>query len=276
MALPERIEAASEGGSRLKARDVEFAYLGTPVLRGVSAQIVTGSLTALVGPNGSGKSTLLSTLARFLAPSAGAVTLDGRAIGALPTKAVARELAILPQSPPLPENITVFELVSRGRYPHLGFMGLLGTRDIELVEAAMAMTGVRELAARPVDGLSGGQRQRAWIAMALAQETPIILLDEPTSALDLRFQLEILELLRTLTRQHGRTVVAALHDLNLAAAHADQIIFFRDGAIRAAGPTREVCTPQTIEAVFGVTMLSMPHPETGRPFFMPRTRNADV
>lgn len=254
----------------LSARDVTFSYGKTEILKRVSAAISPGKLTALVGPNGSGKSTLLAALARFLSPSSGSVELDGRPILSQPTKAVARRLAILPQSPPLPEGITVFELVSRGRYPHSGLLGLWSAADLAAIDTAMGMTGVRDFADRPVSGLSGGQRQRCWIAMALAQETPVLLLDEPTSALDLRYQLEILVLLKTLSAQHGRTIVVALHDLNLAASHADHMIFFREGVVHGAGATRDVCTATMIEAVFDVAIDVLVDPASGRQVFVPK------
>lgn len=254
----------------LVARDVTFSYGKTEILKRVSAAIAPGQLTALVGPNGSGKSTLLAALARFVSPSSGLVELGGRPISGQPTKAVARTLAILPQSPPVPEGITVFELVSRGRYPHSGLLGLWSDADLAAIDKAMAMTGVQAFADRAVSALSGGQRQRCWIAMALTQETPILLLDEPTSALDLRYQLEILDLLRELSRKHGRTIVIALHDLNLAAAHADEMIFFRDGLVYGAGATRDVCTAPVIEAVFDIAVDVLDDPRTGRPVFVPR------
>jgi len=254
----------------LTARELTFSYGKSEILKRVSAAIVPGQLTALVGPNGSGKSTLLAALARFISPSSGSVELDGRPIHSLVTKAVARRLAILPQSPPMPEGITVFELVSRGRYPHTGVFGLWSAVDLAAIDNAMGMTGVSDFADRPVSGLSGGQRQRCWIAMALAQETPILLLDEPTSALDLRYQLEILALLQDLSSRHGRTVVIALHDLNLAAAHADQMIFFSQGIVHAAGATVDVCTAAAIEAVFDVAVDVLADPRSGRPVFLPR------
>lgn len=254
----------------LSARNVTFSYGRTEILKRVSAVISPGRLTALVGPNGSGKSTLLAALARFLTPSGGWVELDGRPILAQNSKAVARKLAILPQSPPMPEGITVFELVSRGRYPHSGPLGLWSEADLAAIDKAMVLTGVKAFADRPVSGLSGGQRQRCWVAMALAQETPILLLDEPTSALDLRYQLEILALLRDLSRRHGRTIVIALHDLNLAVAHADEMIFFREGVVHGAGATGDVCTASVIEAVFDIAVDVLADPRTGRPVFVPR------
>lgn len=254
----------------LSAQDVSFAYGATPILRGVSLEIAPQRLTALVGPNGSGKSTLLGALARLLRPGSGEVLLDGKAIARLPTREVARRLGILPQNPPLPEAITAFDLVSRGRFPHRGAFGGLGKADLVAIETAMRATSTLPLARRPVDALSGGQRQRCWIAMALAQETPIILLDEPTAFLDLRYQVEVLDLLRALTVDHGRTIVVALHELNLAASHADQMVFFRNGAVIDAGPTEVVCTAGMIEEVFGLKVLALTHPQTGRPVFVPR------
>lgn len=254
----------------LEAQHVGFDYSGQIVLRDLSLRLPAQRLTALVGPNGSGKSTLMSTLARLHAPSAGRIVLDGRDIGSYPTKEVARRMAILPQTPIVPEAITVFDLVSRGRYPHQTTFRRWTEADTAAVERAMEMTNTLDFSTRPVDSLSGGQRQRCWIAMALAQQTEIILLDEPTSALDLHFQLEILDLLHRLTREHRQTVAIVLHDLNLASSHADHMVFLAGGRIVAEGPTVEVCTAETIETVFGVPVHVLPHPETGRPVFTPR------
>lgn len=260
----------SRQASRLSAIDLELGYADLPVLKGLSLGVAEGKLTALVGPNGSGKSTLLSAMARLHAPSGGQVLLDGSGIQTYPTKEVARRLAILPQNPIVPEAVTVFDLVSRGRYPHQTMLRRWTEADTIAVERAMEMTNTLEFSTRPVEALSGGQRQRCWIAMALAQETDIILLDEPTSALDLHFQLEILDLLHRLTREHGRTIVIVLHDLNLAASHADHMVFLKDGRIVADGPTNQTCTAEIIETVFGVPVHVLPHPETGRPVFTPR------
>jgi iron complex transport system ATP-binding protein len=254
----------------LSAHGVSYGYAGVPVLHDLTLAIQPGRLTALVGPNGSGKSTLLSLLARLDAPGAGQVRLGETSISSQPTRQVARQIALLPQNPIVPEAVTVFDLVSRGRYPHQTMLQRWTAADTEAVETAMAMTGTLEFAGRPVNALSGGQRQRCWIAMALAQQTDIILLDEPTSALDLHFQLEILDLLHGLTRDHGRTIIIVLHDLNLAASHADRMVFLKDGRIAADGDTSEVCTAATVEAVFGVPVHVLPHPETGRPVFAPR------
>ncbi len=195
--------------------------------------------------------------------------LDGKAIHAQPTKAVARQLGILPQSPLLPEGLTVFELVSRGRFPWQNVMRQWSDEDERAVEEALRLTGTAEFAHMPVESLSGGQRQRCWIAMALAQQTPYILLDEPTTFLDLRYQVEILELLHTLTRAHGRTVVVVLHDLNFAVNYGDSLVFLRQGKVEGVLHEGDVCTPSLIKAVFDVDVHMSINPLTGKPFFMP-------
>ncbi|GGF68786.1 ABC transporter [Azorhizobium oxalatiphilum] len=255
---------------RLAAEDLAAGYGRHAVLDGVSLDVAAGRFTALVGPNGSGKSTLLSAMSRLLAPMRGVVTLDGKAIHRMPTKALARELGILPQNPLQPEGLSVFDLVSRGRYPHQGLLRQWSDADEAAVERAMRLTGTLEFARRPVDDLSGGQRQRCWIAMAIAQETQTILLDEPTAFLDLRYQVEILDLLHDLTLNHGRTIVAVLHDLNLAVSYADTVVFLKDGAIRGTASPPADCTPALIRDVFGIEVLMVPHPETGGPVFIPR------
>ncbi|KMK19424.1 ABC transporter [Pluralibacter gergoviae] len=244
-------------------------YGQTRIIDNVSFSIPAGRLTALVGPNGSGKSTLLMTLARLLQPQAGCVWLDGERLHRQPTKALARRLAILPQSPAAPEGLTVFELVSRGRYPWQGLLHPWRDADEEAVNRALRLTGTEALAHLPVERLSGGQRQRCWIAMALAQQTPVILLDEPTAWLDLRYQVEILELLRALTRDGGRTIVVVLHDLNFAVNYADTLLFLRQGRLLAAVGEGEPCTPEIVSAAFDIEVQAMVNPQTGKPFFIP-------
>ncbi|MEJ5063462.1 ABC transporter ATP-binding protein [Erwinia sp. MYb375] len=239
------------------------------IVDGISLTIEHGKMTVLVGANGSGKSTLLTTIARMLAPLDGCVRLDGKIIHDQPTKAVARQLGMLPQSPLLPDGLTVFELVSRGRYPWQNFMRQWSGEDEEAVHDALRMTGTLEFAHLPVDSLSGGQRQRCWIAMALAQQTATILLDEPTTFLDLRYQVDILELLHDLTRLHGRTVVVVLHDLNFAVNYADTVVFLRQGRLEGVIREGEHCTPALIKAVFDVDVQMSVNPLTGKPFFMP-------
>ena len=236
----------------LVLENLSAGYQKKIIVDDISLAIPQQKMTVLVGANGCGKSTLLSTIARLLQPLGGAAVLDGKAIHEQPTKAVARQLGILPQSPLLPEGLTVFELVSRGRFPWQNFMRQWSDEDELAVEEALRLTGTAEFAHMPVESLSGGQRQRCWIAMALAQQTPYILLDEPTTFLDLRYQVEILELLHTLTRRHGRTVVVVLHDLNFAVNYGDSLVFLRQGKVEGVLHEGDACTPELIKAVFDV------------------------
>lgn len=254
-------------------KNLSAGYQKKIIVDDVSLSIPQEKMTVLVGANGSGKSTMLCTIARLLQPQRGAVLLDGKAIHEQPTKAVSRKLGILPQSPLLPEGLTVFELVSRGRYPWQNFMRQWTEEDEQAVEEALRLTGTHEFAHLPVESLSGGQRQRCWIAMALAQQTPLILLDEPTTFLDLRYQVEILELLHDLTRHHGRTVVVVLHDLNFAVNYGDTLVFLRQGKLQGVLHDSEACTPELIKAVFDVDVQMSVNPLTGKPFFMPFRRS---
>lgn len=238
----------------------------------INLTIPAKKMTVLVGANGSGKSTLLTTIARMLTPLGGSVLLDGKSIHQQPTKAVARQLGMLPQSPLLPEGLTAFELVSRGRYPWQNFMRQWSDADEAAVEQALQLTGTAEFAHLSVDSLSGGQRQRCWIAMALAQQTQTILLDEPTTFLDLRYQVEILELLHDLTRLHGRTVVVVLHDLNFAVNYADMLVFMKQGRLLGVTGEDENCTAEMIKATFDVDVQMSINPLTQKPFFMPFRR----
>lgn len=241
------------------------------VVDDVSFAVGAGRMTALIGPNGSGKSTLLAAMARLLKPFGGSVRLDGRSVHEMPTKTLARALGILPQSPLVPEGLTAYDLVSRGRYPHQGFLQQWSDADEAAVEAAMRLTHTLDFAQQPVDSLSGGQRQRCWIAMAMAQETRVILLDEPTTFLDLRYQVEVLDLLRHVTRAHDRAVVVVLHDLNLALAYADTVVCLKEGRIRAVVEDGVGLDPALIHDVFGVEVMALRHPQTGRPVFVPVT-----
>lgn len=253
----------------LVLENLSAGYQKKIIIDEISLAIPQQKMTVLVGANGCGKSTLLSTIARLLLPLGGTALLDGKAIHEQPTKAVARELGILPQSPLLPEGLTVFDLVSRGRFPWQNFMRQWSDEDELAVEEALRLTGTADFAHLPVESLSGGQRQRCWIAMALAQQTPYILLDEPTTFLDLRYQVEILELLHALTRQHGRTVVVVLHDLNFAVNYGDSLVFLRQGKVEGILHEGDVCTPELIKAVFDVDVHMSINPLTGKPFFMP-------
>lgn len=255
--------------SRLHANDLTLRHGQRTVSQGLSLVIPDGSFTVIIGPNACGKSTLLAALARLLAPARGQVVLDGELIQQLPSKVVARRLGLLAQSAQAPEGIQVAELVARGRFPHQGWLRQWSPADEHAVQAALAATGLQALAARPVDGLSGGQRQRVWIAMVLAQETPLLLLDEPTTFLDIAHQIELLELLAELNRQ-GRTIVAVLHDLNQACRYASHLVAMKDGAVVAAGAPASVFTEQLVEQVFGLDALIIPDPVSGTPLLIPR------
>jgi iron complex transport system ATP-binding protein len=254
----------------LGARELSLGYGGTPIVDGLTVDIAPGAITAIVGPNACGKSTLLRGLARLLSPSAGQVVLDGVDINRLRTRDVARRLGLLPQSSIAPEGITVADLVTRGRFPHQTMLRQFSRGDQQAVVDAMAATGVTPLAGRPVDELSGGQRQRVWIAMVLAQETPLILLDEPTTFLDIAHQIELLELFAELNAEQGRTIVAVLHDLNHACRFADQIIAMKAGAIVVQGNPSEVVTAALVEEVYGLECQVIDDPETGTPLVIPR------
>ncbi len=251
---------------------LRVGYGERTIIDGLDLTVQTGVITALIGPNASGKSTLLGALARLLTPSAGSVLLDGADIHSLPTREVARRLGILPQAPTAPDGITVAELVRRGRHPHRRF-GVRQPDDDRIVAAALLRAGVADLAARGLDTLSGGQRQRVWIAMALAQQTPVLLLDEPTSYLDIAHQVEVLDLLVDLRRDEGKTVVIVLHDLNQAAHYAQTLVVLSAGAVVAAGPPAEVITESLVEAVFGIPNRVIADPDTGSPLVLPRGRH---
>ncbi|MFC0003660.1 ABC transporter ATP-binding protein [Micromonospora siamensis] len=253
----------------LSTRDLVAGYDERTVLDGLDLDLPTDAFTVIVGANACGKSTLLRTMARLLTPCRGAVLLDGAAIRDLPTRDVARRLGVLPQNPLVPEGITVADLVGRGRQPHQRWWRQWSAEDGRAVDTAMAMADVAGLADRPVDTLSGGQRQRVWIAMALAQDTEALLLDEPTTFLDLAHQVEVLDLLRSLRAERGRTVVAVLHDLNQAARYADHLVAMRAGRVVAAGPPREILTAGLVREVFGLDCVVVPCPVSGAPLVVP-------
>ena len=256
--------------SRLETRNVRLGYArNAAVIEDLSLRIPDGGITGIIGPNGCGKSTLLRALSRLLRPRSGAVVLDGEEIHHHSTREAARRLGLLQQHAELPEAITVEDLVSRGRYPHRSFGRPSSPRDGAAVEEAMEMAGITSLRSRFVDELSGGQRQRAWIAMLLAQETPILLLDEPTTYLDPRHRRDTLDLLRTLNARHGRSIVAVLHDVNDAAELCDYLAALREGAILAEGPASDVLGPELIERVFGIECDLLPRP--GGTYLLPRS-----
>jgi iron complex transport system ATP-binding protein len=253
----------------LTAEHLRLAYDSRVVVEDLSVTVPRERITVIVGPNACGKSTLLRALARLLKPRAGAVYLDGQAISRLPTRQVAARLGILPQAPVAPEGLTVADLVARGRYPHQRWFQQWTSGDEAAVLGAMEATRTTDLATRAVDELSGGQRQRAWIAMALAQGTGIMLLDEPTTFLDLAHQVEVLDLLADLNATEGRTVVLVLHDLNQACRYAHHLIVMREGAIVAEGRPDEVVTEELVQAVFDLETRVIPDPVTATPLVVP-------
>jgi iron complex transport system ATP-binding protein len=261
-----------DGAARLGAHGVTLSYERRTVAEDLTVTIPDRSFTAVVGPNACGKSTLVRALARILKPGTGKVLLDGADIATLPARRVARTLGLLPQSSIAPDGITVAELVGRGRHPHQSLLRQWSPEDERAVAESMAATGVTDLADREVDELSGGQRQRVWIAMTLAQQTPLLLLDEPTTYLDIAHQIEILDLCAWLHEERGRTVVAVLHDLNHAARYATHLIAMRDGRVVATGPPKEVLTAERVEEVFRLPCRVIEDPETGTPLIVPTAR----
>ena len=261
--------------SRLAARQLTLAYDRREVVRDLDVEIPDRSFTVIIGANGCGKSTLLRALARVLKPARGTVLLDGKAISDYPSRQVARVIGLLPQSPITPDGITVHELVSRGRFPHQGALRRESAEDRAVIERCLAETGLTELRQRPVAELSGGQRQRAWIAMALAQDTELLLLDEPTTYLDLAHQIEVLDLCARL-HEAGRTVVAVLHDLNQAARYASHLIALRGGEVIAAGPPARVITADLVERTFGLRARIIEDPESRTPLVIPAFRSCSA
>lgn len=260
----------------LHLNDLSVGYPhAVPVVGGVTLDLPDDGVTAILGTNGSGKSTLLKTVARILRPQVGAVLLDGHDIHRIPTRVLARRLAILTQDPTVPEGLTVRELVSYGRSPHRGMWRPLGRDDDAQVDQALVAAAMTDLQDRAVDSLSGGQRQRAWIAMALAQDTPTILLDEPTSFLDVHHQIGVMELLRRLADQRGKRIVMVVHDINQALRYADHVVVLHESRIVAAGRPGTVLTPELIRRVFRVQAVIGTGPD-GRPHCIPYALTADA
>jgi len=255
--------------SRLSARGLTLAYDGPEIVHDLSVDLPDGQITTIIGPNGCGKSTLLRALGRLLRPRRGAALLDGEAVHRQPTKEVARRLGLLPQGAAAPDAITVEDLVRRGRYPHQAMFSPPTDRDRIAIDRAITLARVDDLRDRSVDELSGGQRQRAWIAMTLAQETPILLLDEPTTYLDIAHQQEVLDLVQRLNRNEGKTVAMVLHDVNEAARVSDHVVAMRDGRIVAQGTPAEVVRPEILARVFGIATEVVAHPRTGAPICVP-------
>ncbi|MBT0958558.1 ABC transporter ATP-binding protein [Alphaproteobacteria bacterium KMM 3653] len=258
---------------QLTAQELSAGYDRRTILEDVSLEVPAGKITAIVGGNACGKSTLLRTLARILQPKGGSVLLDGKAVHQMPSRAVAQVMGLLPQSPIAPEGITVSDLVGRGRHPHQGLFSRWSAADDRAVEAALEATGTRAFAERELDTLSGGQRQRVWIAMALAQETDVLLLDEPTTFLDVAHQIEVLDLLVDMNLARGTTVVMVLHDLNLAVRYADHLVALADGRIHSEGAPEAVLTEDMVRAVFGLECRIQRDPISGGPSMVPIGRH---
>ncbi|MBX6750590.1 MAG: ABC transporter ATP-binding protein [Micromonosporaceae bacterium] len=257
----------------LRVEGVTLAYGERTVVESLDLLVPPGQITAIIGANACGKSTLLRAMSRLLAPRHGRVVLDGKDLHRLPTREVARTLGLLPQSPIAPEGITVSDLVARGRHPYRRLLARWTAEDDAAVARALELTGTVDLADRPVEELSGGQRQRVWIAMALAQQTDILLLDEPTTFLDLNHQVEVLDLLTDLNRERGTTIVMVLHDLNLAARYADHLVAVKAGQVYAAGAPEAVLDATLVREVFSMDSQVVPDPVTGRPLVLPISRH---
>lgn len=249
--------------------DLSIGYGSTPVAEHLDLSVPAGALTALVGPNGSGKSTVLRALSRLLRPTHGTILLDGASLDRLSTREMAQRIGVLSQGPVAPEGLTVRDLVRQGRYPHRPLFSRWSEDDRLACEEALGLTGMTDLQDRPVDHLSGGQKQRAWIAMTLAQQTPVLLLDEPTTFLDLSHQIEVMELAARLVRTGKKTIVAVLHDLNQAARYADHMIMLKAGKVVASAPPRDIMTADTIQAVFDIRSTIISDPVTHTPMCIP-------
>lgn len=257
----------------LHVKDVSVGYGERTVLDTLNVDIKRGAVTSIVGPNGCGKSTLLRTMSRLLNPTKGEIVLDGKSIHDIPTRKLATQLGLLPQTPIAPDGIVVADLVGRGRTPHQGILGRWSQQDYDIVAEALETTGISDLAERSIDELSGGQRQRVWIAMALAQRTDTLLLDEPTTYLDVKHQLDVLDLLTELNRDRGTTIVMVLHDLNLAARYSDELVAVSSGKVFAHGHPREVITKENVKSVFGIDSVIITDPVSDQPAVMPIGRH---
>ncbi|AEQ52001.1 ABC transporter ATP-binding protein [Pelagibacterium halotolerans] len=255
---------------RISVEDLTLGYGQAMVLDALSLRVAPGQVTVLAGPNGCGKSTLLRAIRRLHRPVAGRILVEDIDVAKIGHKALARQIGLLAQSPSAPEEMTVEDLVRLGRYPHQSMLQPWNPHDTEAMDRAMDGTGVLHLRHRRIGSLSGGQLQRVWIAMVLAQETDIICLDEPVNHLDMAHQIECLNLVGALKNDYGRTVVLVLHDLNLAARHADVLVFLKDGKVVARGAPEDLMTPDTIEEVFGVKTAIITDPLHGRPLCIPQ------
>ncbi|AIE61650.1 ABC transporter ATP-binding protein [Bacillus methanolicus] len=249
----------------LAAEQLTIGYEDRIIVERLNLEIPSNQITAIIGPNGCGKSTILKTVARLHPALSSVIYLDGKMIHKIPTKEVAKKLAILPQSPEAPSGLTVYELISYGRTPYQTGFSRLSKHDYEMIEWALEVTGLTNLRDQSVDTLSGGQRQRAWIAMAIAQETNLLLLDEPTTYLDLAHQLEVLQLLEKLNQEDGRTIAMVIHDLNHAARFAHHMVALKNGTIVKQGTPEKVMTAEVLKQVFNIDTVIVTDPRTRKP-----------
>ena len=255
--------------SEFSTQKLRVSYSAKTVIDSMDLTIPREKITTIIGPNAAGKSTLLHAISRLLKPASGQVLLDGKSIHAMRSRDLAKDLGLLPQAPSVPQGIRVAELVARGRHPHHGVFGGWTSDDEEAVAAALLATDTLEIAEENMDELSGGQRQRVWIAMALAQQTDILLLDEPITFLDLKHQVEILNLLRVLNARERKTIVVVIHDVNLAAHYSDHIVALKSGRVFAEGAPEEIVNFENLRVIFEVETIIISHPQTGRPFALP-------
>lgn len=251
--------------TNLFAEELTIAYENEVIVDRLNLRFSPGEITAIIGPNGCGKSTILKTMARLQPSQSGAVYLDGKLIHKTPSKEIAKKMAILPQSPDAPEGLSIYELISYGRTPYQSGFSRLTTHDCEMIEWALSVTGLSSIQHQPVDTLSGGQRQRAWIAMAIAQETNLLMLDEPTTYLDPAHQLEVLTLLEKLNKEEGRTIVMVIHDLNHAARFAHHLVALKQGKVIKEGTAEQVMNAEVLKEVFTIDTEIITDPRTGKP-----------
>lgn len=262
--------------AEIRVEGITAAYAESPVLEGVDIHIAAGEMVGIVGRNGSGKSTLLKVMGRLIKPRRGAVYLNGTDISSLPTQRVAQRMAVMPQAPASPQQLTVRELIGYGRYPHIPWLQRFGIRDREVIQETMQSCRLEDLADRQLSTLSGGERQKAWIALALAQQPSVMLLDEPVTFLDLGHQLEVMDLIAELNRVRGITVVIVLHDLNLAARYCSRLIALQAGSVYADGPTEDVIQEDVLREVFGIDARIGFDPLTHKPVCFPYRLDATV
>lgn len=257
----------------LQTNNLHAGYEQKLILNDVNISIPQNKMSIIIGANGCGKSTLLKTMARLIKPASGEVVLDGKSIHQMPPKQLAKTLGLLPQSPVVPEGITVADLVGRGRFPHQTLFGSWSKKDYEAVAEALEMMNITEFADRNIDELSGGQRQRVWIAMALAQQTDILFLDEPTTYLDITYQVEILDLLTDLNKKYGTTIVMVLHDINLSARYADYLFTMKEGQLIAEGTPQDIVTSELIKETFQLECAVITDPVSHTPLILPIGRH---